>query len=296
MSVRDGGQETARCRTGDRRSGGPRSCSQGTGPVHRRTAPARGVAAARAAPDQRGTELREPVDGEDRRDDRRGPLRQSQHHVPPPATAGRKGPDSGGVGASGAAVAALLRDHGAGKDGVRAARGRGPAVPRLREVVDRRDRARGVRQVRTARAGSVVRLTPAQALALWSDVERWPSFVEGFARRLELASDWPAKGARVVWESTPDGRGRVTETVLENDPEHFSTTVYEEALIGTQTLRVAPTNDGTEVQLELEYQLEKYGPLAGLADAIFIRRALRDALRRTLFRFGIEAEDEAGLR
>ena len=150
--------------------------------------------------------------------------------------------------------------------------------------------------MRTARAGSVVRLTPAQALALWSDVERWPSFVEGFARRLELAPDWPAKGARVVWESTPDGRGRVTETVTENDPEHFSTTVYEEALIGTQTLRVAPTNDGTEVQLELEYQLEKYGPLAGLADAIFIRRALRDALRRTLFRFGIEAEDEAGLR
>ncbi len=150
--------------------------------------------------------------------------------------------------------------------------------------------------MRTARAGSVVRLTPPETLALWTDVERWPSFVEGFARRLELAPDWPAKGARVVWESTPEGRGRVTETVVEHETDRFATQVFEEALMGTQTLRVAPTDDGTELQLELEYQLEKYGPLSGIADAIFIRRALRDALRRTLFRFGIEAEDEAGLR
>ena len=150
--------------------------------------------------------------------------------------------------------------------------------------------------MRTARAGGVVRLTPPETLALWSDVERWPSFVEGFARRLELAPDWPAKGARVVWESTPDGRGRVTETVVEHEADRFATQVFEEALMGTQTLRVAPTDDGTELLLELEYQLEKYGPLSGIADAIFIRRALRDALRRTLFRFGLEAEDEAGLR
>jgi hypothetical protein len=33
-----------------------------------------------------------------------------------------------------------------------------------------------------------------------------------------------------------------------------------------------------------------------VADALFIRRALRDALRRTLFRFTVEAEEEAGLR
>ncbi|HEX6583259.1 MAG TPA: SRPBCC family protein [Thermoleophilaceae bacterium] len=150
--------------------------------------------------------------------------------------------------------------------------------------------------MRTARAGSLVRLTPQETLGLWSDVERWPSFVEGFARRLELATDWPAKGARVVWESTPDGRGRVTETVTANEPDRFSTQVYEEALMGTQTLRAVPASDGSEIELTLDYQLAKYGPLAGVADAIFIRRALRDALRRTLFRFGIEAEDEAGLR
>ena len=131
---------------------------------------------------------------------------------------------------------------------------------------------------------------------MWADVERWSSFVEGYARRLELSPDWPAKGARVVWESTPDGRGRVTETVTANEPDRFATQVFEEALMGTQTLRARPASDGSEVELSLDYELAKYGPLAGLADAIFIRRALRDALRRTLFRFGIETEDEAGLR
>ena len=150
--------------------------------------------------------------------------------------------------------------------------------------------------MRTARARVAVPLGPAAALELWRDVERWPSFVEGYARRLELAPDWPSKCARVVWESSPEGRGRVTETVMESGADRFATQVFEEALMGTQTLRVAPAPDGAEVELTLDYELAKYGPLAGLADAIFIRRALRDALRRTLFRFGIEAEEEAELR
>ena len=150
--------------------------------------------------------------------------------------------------------------------------------------------------MRTARARATLPLSPSQALALWSDVERWPSFVEGFARRLELSGEWPAKGARVVWESKPEGRGRVTETVLENSEAAFSTQVFEEALMGTQTLRAVPATNGSEVELTLDYELVKYGPLSGVADAIFIRRALRDALRRTLFRLAIEAEDEAGLR
>ena len=150
--------------------------------------------------------------------------------------------------------------------------------------------------MRRASARSPLPLTPPEALALWSDVERWPSFVEGFARRLQLTDAWPEPGGRVVWESTPDGRGRVTETVTESAPDRFSTQVFEEALTGTQTLRVLPASDGSEVELSLEYELSKWGPLRGVADALFIRRALRDMLRRTLFRFGIEAEEEASLR
>jgi Polyketide cyclase / dehydrase and lipid transport len=149
--------------------------------------------------------------------------------------------------------------------------------------------------VRRASARSLLPLTPAEALSLWSNVDRWPSFVEGFARRLELTEGWPEPGARVVWESTPDGRGRVTERVTENAPDRFSTQVFEKALTGTQTLRALPASDGSEVELSLEYELTRYGPLGGIADALFIRRALRDALKRTLFRFSVEAEETARL-
>ena len=149
--------------------------------------------------------------------------------------------------------------------------------------------------MRRASARAALPLTPPEVLRLWSDVERWPSFVEGFARRLELTEAWPEPGGRVVWESTPDGRGRVTETVVEHSGDRFSTQVYEEALAGTQTLRALPAPDGSEVELSLEYQLSRYGPLRGLADVLFIRRALRDALRRTLSRFVVEAEEEARL-
>ena len=150
--------------------------------------------------------------------------------------------------------------------------------------------------MRRASARGPLPLPPAEALQLWSDVDRWPTFVEGFARRLDLTENWPAPGSRVVWESTPDGRGRVTEAVKESEPDRFSTQVYEKALTGVQTLRVLPANGGSEVELALEYELTRYGPLSGVADALFIRRALRDSLRRTLFRFGLEAEEEARLR
>jgi hypothetical protein len=102
----------------------------------------------------------------------------------------------------------------------------------------------------------------------------------------------------VVWESIPGGRGRVTERIVERDPRRVVTEVFEDALGGTQTVRVeaAPGGGGSVLDLSLEYELTRGGPFRELADAIFIRRALRDALRRTLRRFAVEAEDEAGLR
>jgi len=151
--------------------------------------------------------------------------------------------------------------------------------------------------VRTARAQVELVLTPEAALRLWSDVNRWSSFVEGYARQVELSPDWPSGGSRVIWESTPAGRGRVTEKVAEGEgPDRFVTQVFEERLHGTQTFRVVESEPGSRAELSLEYTLTKYGPLSAIADAIFIRRAIRDSLRRTLARFAVEAEDEAGLR
>ena len=151
--------------------------------------------------------------------------------------------------------------------------------------------------MRIARVEGDVALTPEAALRLWTDTMRWPTFVEGFARLVEQDPDWPAEGTRVVWETGPRGRGRVTEKVVKGAAaDRFATRVFEERLVGVQTFRAAESERGSRVELSLEYTLTKYGPLSALADAIFVGRALRDALRRTLFRFGVEAEEEAGLR
>jgi hypothetical protein len=139
-------------------------------------------------------------------------------------------------------------------------------------------------------------LPPADAIRLWTDVGRWATFVDGFAHVVERSSEWPAPEARVVWESIPGGRGRVTEKVVESSARSFATMVFEDALIGRQSLRAAAAAGGAEVELALEYTLTKYGPFGVVADALFIRRAVRDALGRTLARFAVEAEEEAGLR
>jgi hypothetical protein len=145
-------------------------------------------------------------------------------------------------------------------------------------------------------AAQVVELTPEASLALWTDLGRRATFVEGFARTLEVSPEWPAEGAKVVWESRPGGRGRVTERVVEHAPGRFTTELFEEALHGRQAMIVSEHADGTLVELELEYELAKYGPLRAVADAVFVRRALRDALRRTLRRFAVEAQEELGRR
>jgi hypothetical protein len=145
---------------------------------------------------------------------------------------------------------------------------------------------------RTVAAEASVALEPEKALELWSDTDRWASFVEGFARLVERSPEWPAEGARVVWESGPAGRGRVTEKITGRGPGEIRSQVFEERFAGEQTVRSA---DG-RFAIRLDYALTDEGPLAGLTDALFIRRALRDMLRRTVSRFAVEAEEEARLR
>ena len=150
--------------------------------------------------------------------------------------------------------------------------------------------------MKTARAAAEVALAPEAALRLWTDLSRWPSFVEGFARVVSVDPDWPAAGT-LIWESIPAGRGRVTEKVAEAPAAGaFATLLFEDRLAGRQTFRAIESADGSRIELALEYTLARYGPLGALADAIFIRRALRDSLRRTVARFEVEAQEEAGLR
>jgi uncharacterized membrane protein len=148
-----------------------------------------------------------------------------------------------------------------------------------------------------ASAETFVPLTPQQAYELWTDVARWPTFVDGFAHPERLDDTWPARGAKIVWKSVPGGRGSVTEKVTKDEPASVhQVVVFEEKLDGTQTTTfTAADEETTFVELSLEYTARVGGPLRPIVDVLFIRRAQNDALARTLRRFTTEAAEQAEL-
>ena len=128
-----------------------------------------------------------------------------------------------------------------------------------------------------------------EAEELWYDPQRWPAWVDGFGHVVKLEGDWPAAGARSVWESRPGGRGRVVERVRAYEARVGQTLeVEDEQLRGTQRVSFEPGPEGVEVALELDYELKERNVFTPLTDALFIRRALRDSLKRTLLRFARE--------
>jgi hypothetical protein len=139
---------------------------------------------------------------------------------------------------------------------------------------------------------------PVQASAaedLWYDTARWPAFIDGLHAVHSVGEGWPQAGARVVWDSRPGGRGRVLEHVASYEPRAGQTVAVEdEKMRGTQRIEFVPGPEGVAVTLSLEYELkERQGAITGLVDVLFIRRPMRDSLRRTLVRFGREALDGA---
>jgi uncharacterized membrane protein len=148
----------------------------------------------------------------------------------------------------------------------------------------------------TARAATLVPLSPEEAYDLWTDVRRWPTFVDGFASTTRIDDSWPDKGAKHVWKSVPGGRGQVTERVTEAaQAKAHAVNVFEEKLEGTQRVTFTPAEDGTRVDLTLDYKVSVGGPLKPIVDVLFIRRAQNDALARTLRRFATEADEQAAL-
>jgi hypothetical protein len=135
-----------------------------------------------------------------------------------------------------------------------------------------------------------------EAEELWYDPQRWPAWVDGFGHSVKLEGEWPAAGARSVWDSKPGGRGRVVERVTEYEARTGQTlAVEDEKLRGTQRVSFEPGPDGVEVALELEYELKQRTPLTPVTDLLFIRRALRDSLKRSLLRFARERRGDLEL-
>ena len=142
------------------------------------------------------------------------------------------------------------------------------------------------------RSEAPIELPPDEAFTLWTDLTRWPTFIDGFGRVDRVDDTWPQEGSKLVWQSVPTGRGTVTERVMACEPgRRFETRVFDERSVGVQAVEFG---EGV-VAVELEYELQKKTPLNRLIDVLFIRRAQRDALNRTLRRFAIEAAEQAAL-
>ena len=138
-------------------------------------------------------------------------------------------------------------------------------------------------------------VTPLVAQRLWVDTNRWPTFVDGFGHVLQLDEAWPEPGAKVVWQSGPAGRGRVTERIRDYVDGTVAADVFDSQMTAVQAITFVPAEDGCHVFLSLDYELAGGGPLRKLTDLLFIRRSLAMALERTLRRFSTEAADEATL-
>lgn len=144
-----------------------------------------------------------------------------------------------------------------------------------------------------ARASISVPGRTAEAEALWYDPHRWPSWVDGFGHLVTLEGEWPESGARVVWKSPPGGRGLVQERVVSYEIRTGQTLeVEDETFSGRQQVAFKPRPDDVEITLTLEYELKERNALTPVVDLLFIRRAMNDALRRTLARFANERKAE----
>ena len=149
------------------------------------------------------------------------------------------------------------------------------------------------------RARATIEL-PAQVSAaeeLWYDVRRWPSFVDGFAHLEKAEGEWPREGARVRWASLPNGRGLVQERVVRYEVRAGQTVEVEDPkLTGTQVVKFTPKPESTcELEITLDYRLKDSNPFTPVVDALFVRRALNDMLRRTLARFRRELRSDLDL-
>ena len=141
-----------------------------------------------------------------------------------------------------------------------------------------------------ARAEIEVAVPASVAEALWYDTRRWPSFVHGLQRVTSVEGDWPRPGAEVKWESTPDGRGEVTERVVAYRVRSGQTVEVEDPQItGTQTVTFTPGTGACTVAVELRYRVKQGGIFSPVVDVLFVRRAFAIMLRGTLARFRREA-------
>jgi uncharacterized protein YndB with AHSA1/START domain len=128
------------------------------------------------------------------------------------------------------------------------------------------------------------------------DPAGWPMWVDGFGH-VEASDGYPEAGGTLRWRSVSAGRGEVVERVLEHEPRRLHRIEYQDPeSAGELSTRFRLGGGGTRVAQELDYRLERGGPLGWVTDRLFIRGQLQASLARSLARLKLEMEDRSGRR
>lgn len=116
----------------------------------------------------------------------------------------------------------------------------------------------------------------------------WRSWVDGFGS-VESDSGYPETGGTLVWRSRPDGRGTVTERVLEHEPRRRHRVAYEDDHASGELLTTFAI-EGSKVVVSQEhtYRLRESGAFGPLTDFLFVRGQMQRSLARSLGRLRYE--------
>lgn len=122
------------------------------------------------------------------------------------------------------------------------------------------------------------------------DPATWPAWLDGFRRVTSRDEPWPERGARIVWQSGPTGRGTVAEEVVDHDPRRLHRVRFDdEHARGELETHFEIRGEGVRVEQRLDYVLKQHGVLGPLTDVLFIRGQMRRSLERTLQGLRLEA-------
>lgn len=133
----------------------------------------------------------------------------------------------------------------------------------------------------------------ADVWAVYFDPAGWRRWVDGFAR-ITAGDGYPERGGTLSWESTPAGRGRVTERVIEHEPRRLHRVEYSDPGSSGQLetrFEMVPAGERvrrTRVSQKLSYELREAGPFGAITDVLFIRSQMRGSLERTLAELRLE--------
>jgi uncharacterized membrane protein len=126
---------------------------------------------------------------------------------------------------------------------------------------------------------------------LFIDAKRWPEWMAGSTEVKEITGPPDQVGTRIRDVSTFMGRQMEswTEVIEVERPRLYRLATEGAGMKGRGTFRLVPAGEGTDVEVETEYELPA-GFLGHIADRLFLEKAMERQTRHSAENFKALAE------